>query len=316
MNPGNLSDVALVFGTNDPNISQEDFKEKLESNFHVNTDDHTEYADDIIGSIDRVCHLIGAFSCRRIGCDEYDRKLYNDCDSDEENTNNANSDDTDNKIFRSLIEGADHEVSYVHNAVTHAGKNLWRHKCLNMYYLVTRGIIPSPTHPEYTAIYGNSDSSYHDFPRFFKVTRSNGTIQDARWEYNDAMKLHKSKTLNDEYERLYITANYMADPEADIHDNFTYDCYHKNVPLDSVVELTEGITEINFRIFIWSDNKIASSEKSVAEVMTHYNTLHHEWRDERLIPAIKRMSSSLTFNIIYENNPKFNVSITTGAIPG
>ena len=74
MNPESLSDVAVVFGTNDPNISQEDFKEKLESNFHVNTDDHAESSDDIIVGIDRVCHMIGAFSCRRIGLDEYDRK--------------------------------------------------------------------------------------------------------------------------------------------------------------------------------------------------------------------------------------------------
>ena len=44
--------------------------------------------DDIIVGIDSVCHMIGAFSCRRIGqVDEYDRKLYNDPDSDDENSN-------------------------------------------------------------------------------------------------------------------------------------------------------------------------------------------------------------------------------------
>ena len=59
------------------------------------------------------------------------------------------------RIFRSLIEGANHQVNQVHNAVNHAGKNKWSHICLNMQYLIEKGIVPNPTHPEYTAEFGN-----------------------------------------------------------------------------------------------------------------------------------------------------------------
>ena len=303
------SDIPIVFGTNDPEISNEDFLEKVETNFKLNDNSGEESSDDIIGGIDSVCHMIGAFSCRRIGQDEYDRKLYNDPDSDDENSNQTV--DPDNKIFRSIIEGANHEVSYVHNAVTHAGKNKWRHICLNMQYVIERGVVPNPTHPEYTALYGNHESSYHDFPRFFKVKRASGAIHDAKWEFNEAIKLHKSKTLNDQNERLYLIAHYLPNPEDDIHDTSRYDFFFKNIPLDYILELNPEIKEITFRYYIWSDNQIAEAPSSKSQVMVHYNSKHHEWREYRLIPAIKRLNHPLKINLVYETNPKYNQSITS-----
>ena len=302
------SDMPLVFGTSDPNISNEDFLEKVETNFKVNNNAISiESSDDIINGIDSVCSMVGAFSCRRIGQDEYDRKIYNDPDSDDENSNE--SIDYDNKIFRSLIEGANHQVNHVHNAVTHAGKNKWRHICLNMQYIVEKGIVPNPTHPEYTALYGNRDSSYHDFPRYFKIKRASGPIHDAKWEYNEAIKLHKSKTLNDQHERLYLIAHYLPSPEDDIHDNSKYDFYFKNIPLDDILQLNPEIKEVKFRFFLWSDSQIAAAESYRAEVMVHYNSKHHEWRDERLIPAIKRLNHPLKISLVYETNSSYNKTI-------
>ena len=302
--------VALVFGTNDPDISSEDFQEKVEHNFRVNENDTEESVQDIIDSIDSVSHMVGAFSCRRIGQDEYDRRLYNDDDSSDENADAIHI-DPDNKICRSIIEGANNEVSCLHNAVTHAGKNKWRHICLNMQYLMEKGIIPNPTHPEYTAIHGNHHSSYHNFPRFFKVKRTSGDIQDARWEFNEAIKLHKSKSLNDSFERLYLRVNYLPNSDDDIHDTNNYDFLFKNVPLDDILEINPEITEITFTLFVWSDSEISKSHYSVAEVMAHYNAKHHEWCESQLVPAIKRLNSPLTINLVYESNPKYNQTIIT-----
>ena len=302
------SDMPLVFGTNDPNISSEDFLEKVETNFRVNNNATSiESPEDIINGIDSVCSMIGAFSCRRIGQDEYDRKMYNCPDSDDENSNQ--NIDPDNQIFRSLIEGANHQVNQVHNAVNHAGKNKWRHICLNMQYVIEKGIVPNPTHPEYTALHGNQDSSYHDFPRFFKIKRASGAIHDAKWEYNEAIKLHKSKTFNDQNERLYLISHYLPSPDDDIHDTSNYDFYFKNIPLDDILQLNPEITEVTFRFFLWSDSQIAASESSRAEVMVHYNSKHHEWRDERLIPAIKRLNHPLKVNLVYESNSRYNQTI-------
>ena len=303
-------DIPIVFGTNDPNISNEDFLEKVETNFRLNDKNVSEEsADDIIGGIDSVCLMIGAFSCRRIGQDEYDRKIYNYEDSDDENSNQ--NVDTDNKMFRSIIEGANHEVSYVHNAVNHVGKNKWRHICLNMQYVTEKGVIPNPTHPEYTAQFGNHQSSYHDFPRFFKIKRASGEIHDAKWEFNEAIKLHKSKTLNDQNERLYLIAHYLPNPDDDIHDTSRYDFFFKNIPLDNILELNTEIKELTFRYFIWADNQIAEAPSFKSQVMAHYNARHHEWREDRLIPAIKRLNHQLKVNLIYETNPKYNQTINS-----
>jgi hypothetical protein len=296
---------ALVFGTSNREITDEEFKDRLENNFRVVDHIQTETSENIIDGINSIVNMLGAFSSRRIGVDEYDRKKYNDYYSDDENENNENIPE-ENRFCHSLIEGANNEVSYVHNAVGHVRKNQWRHICLNMYYIVNRNIIPNPTHPNYTAINGNQDSSYHDFPRFFKIKRSGGDIQDAKWEYNESIKLHKSRTLNDAHERLYITANYLPDKSIDIHNSDCYDYLFKNIPLDSVLETNPEITEITFRFFIWSDSKIANSPSEIAEVMVHYNTLHHEWREERLIPAIYRLENPLTVKLIYENNSSYN----------
>ena len=304
---------SIIFGTNNPNISAEDFKDKVENNFRTVDNSVTETPEDIIYNIDNIAKMLGAFSCRRIGVDEYDRKQYQDAYSDDENDDYANIPE-ENRMCRSLIEGANYEVSYAHNCVSHVEKNRWRHICLNMYYLVSRGLIPNPTHPTYTATFGNHQSSYHDFPRFFKVRRSSGDIQDAKWEYNEAITIHKSKTLNDQVERLYIIAHYLSNKDLDIHDTDNYDFLYKNIPLDSVLEINPEITEINFRLFVWPVNKIAESPPEVGEVMAHYNALHHEWCEEHLIPAIKRLVNPLTINLIYENNPLYNKSITTTPI--
>ena len=45
--------------------------------------------------------------------------------------------------------------------------------------------------------------------------------------------------------------------------------------------------------------------------MVHYNSKHHEWREDRLIPAIKRLNHPLKVNLVYETNPKYNQSITS-----
>ena len=300
----------IVFGTNNPNISAEDFKDKVENNFRIVDNSLEETPENIIDGIDSIANMLGAFSCRQIGVDEYDRKKYQDYYSDDEN-DSATDVPEENRMRRTLIEGANQEVSCVHNCVSHVEKNHWRHICLNMYYLINRGIIPTPTHPTYTATYGNHQSSYHDFPRFFKVRRTSGDIQDARWEYNEAIKLHKSKTHNDPIERFYISAHYLSNKDLDIHDTDNYDFLFKNVPLDSVLEINPEITEINFRLFIWPVNKIAESPREMGEVMAHYNALHHEWCEERLIPAIQRLVNPLTINLIYENNPLYNKSFTT-----
>ena len=47
------SDMPVVFGTSDPNISNEDFLEKVETNFKLNDNNSSEESvDDIIGGID------------------------------------------------------------------------------------------------------------------------------------------------------------------------------------------------------------------------------------------------------------------------
>ena len=304
---------AIIFGTNDPNIDSESFANKLADNFRTVENTTTETPEDIIDGIDNIAKMLGAFSCRRIGVDEYDRKFYEDINSDNEDdkeNQNQSEFDNGNKITRTLIEGADNEVSYVHNAVFHAEKNRWRHQCLNMLYLTDRGIIPNPMHPDFTAIHGNSHSSYHNFPRYFKIRRASGNIQDARWNYNEAIKIHQSKTLNDAEPRLYITASYLQNHEEDIHDSSNYDFLFKHVPLDTILEINPDITNIDFRFFVWSDTQLAEASQIQMEVMSHYNNLHHEWRESTLIPVIKRLTSPVTINLLYENNPKYSQSFT------
>ena len=128
------SDMPQVFGIMIQIYQVKIFK--VENNFKVNNNATSiESAEDIINGIDSVCSMIGAFSCRRIGQDEYDRKMYNCPDSDDENSNQ--NIDPDNQIFRSLIEGANHQVNQVHNAVNHVGK-IRRHICLNMQYVIEK----------------------------------------------------------------------------------------------------------------------------------------------------------------------------------
>ena len=45
------SDIPIVFGTNDPEISNEDFLEKVETNFKLNDNSGEESSEDIIGGL-------------------------------------------------------------------------------------------------------------------------------------------------------------------------------------------------------------------------------------------------------------------------
>lgn len=297
----------IIFGTSNPNIDSETLVERVTNNFKINKDSLQQTSEEIIDGIKSIIHMLGAFSLRIIGLDEYDRKKYVDYDSDNDSNDHVAE---ENKIRGSLIEGANSEVSPIHSIVSHVDKNKWRHVCLNMYYIVNRGIIPNPTHPEYTAIHGNSQSSFHNFPRFFKIKRTNGDIQDGCWLYNESIKLHKSKTLNDTHERLYITVNYLPDKTEDIHSRSDLEMLHKHMPLDNVIEINPDIKDIDFRFFVWSDTTIAESDSVKSEIMVHFNSLHHEWRETRLIPAITRLNLPIKINLIYENNPNYNISLS------
>lgn len=208
----------------------------------------------------------------------FDGKWY---DADNENSEDYQS------ICQGIVLGC--MTEYPYNTIQYHVKNRWMLDALRMLYYECSNVIPH---------------CYHNLPNIFKIRRSNGNIQDAIAN-NDihGVRIRKSKTLGDMYERFYVRVEFMdrfpelTDSIVKEHFKDSYNVRYKDISLDEIIELNPQIK--NFTIMM---NKLKPEDwmpEGAYEIYQQTNSCFSEWIHNTLVPCFEGYSEISDFTCSY-----------------
>lgn len=238
------------------------------------TQEAVETVELVIDSIQYIRDGLGMFSTRASGKDEFDNKFY---------------DEDDHEFGMSLVESAGTLcLVFPYNSVNFHTSNMWKFRILNMSFWIRHSIIPN---------------RFHNIPRILNVPRSNGTIQKAIIKPDAGVRVRKSRTKNDEHDRIYVFVWYDNYGEAEVKEEMTrlemaaFDVY-KQVPLDELIDLNPDMKEItlDFKTELELEEPKNEIHRTVQE---YYMEEYREWIENTVIPATERLADRITINVKY-----------------
>ena len=205
----------------------------------------------LIQVIDDIILRLGLFSSKKIDFDDFDNVLYNNEDLVEE-----------------VIEGSASIYRVPFNLLTFHRKNKWKMQCFNIAFRTLYNLIPNNI--DMTGL-----MSYHDLPQNVKFER-NGQVIDAQLYNHESMKIHKSKSRNDETEQFYVRVNFM--------DDNSELCF-KDENLLNILKHTPEINTVNFFFKFIEEEKFEEGTEEYENVR-FYNMLQSKWIINVLTPTI------------------------------
>lgn len=220
----------------------------------------------LIQVIDDIILRLGLFSSKKIDFDDFDNVL---CKSED--------------LIEEVIEGSASIYRVPFNLLTYHKKNKWKMQCFNIAFRTLYNLIPNN-------IGMTGLMSYHDLPKNIKFER-NGDIIDGELYNHESIKIHKSKSRNDETEQFYVRVNFI--------DDNSESCF-KDVNLLNILKYTPEIRDINFFFKFIEEEKFEEKTEEYENVK-FYNMLQSRWILDVLMPTIDNYTN---FNQLNNN---FNV---------
>ena len=231
----------------------------------------------IIDSIKYLVNSLGMFSCRLVGEDQFDKKIYD-------------GDDT-NLISSRIIGGSILNLNYPYNLITHHTDNSWKMYCLNLEFQMKHNIIP------FKDITFLSDNEY---PTVIDIKRSSGKIQKGRIDITYGIIIKKSSTNNDTEDQIYFIVSFDIDDSIKELTNDSYLGHNKHVNLKDILELNSHINEIHIRFnklfyseysaYICESGEISCPDKLKCDVLKQYDTEFTLWIENIVEPPISRLN--------------------------
>ena len=221
--------------------------------------------------INNLISLLGFSSCKIVGMDQFDGKIY----KDQEN------------LITGIVNGSKLLKLYFpyNDIIYNESLNQWLMDCANIEFRVKNNLIPS---------LNTNYKCYHSLPKFLNIKRSNGDIQKAKIMDNAGLRFRINNDIQEEEEeigRIYLRVEYDEDSN-DIENKTTDDLlYFKDILIQDVIELNPEISNLT----IYFDlpkyiNYQYNSEKYI--VMKHFCDLHYNWEKHVMNPIIKYIISN------------------------
>jgi hypothetical protein len=216
----------------------------------------------IIEKINNLFELVGLFSSKIIGKDQFDEIIYSE---------------NDNQLLCSSIKSANTIGIYCpYDLIIHHEKNNWKMNCLNIKFNISYNIIFN-----------------HDFPNIFNIKRSNGTIQKAIKIDNDGLIIRKNS--------IYLRTHFNNNPNTEINESlYTLELY-KDIPIQDIIKINKNIKNLNFIFEQFSEKDIIDSDNIRSEVMKYYNNLLKTWIQEKLKECINLLKNIVEINYEIKN---------------
>jgi len=232
--------------------------------------------DSQLDNIKYMVNGLGMFSCRLLGEDQFDKKIY---DSD------------DSKLITSMVSGASIlNINYPYDIIIHHRDNNWKMYCLNLEFQMKYNIIPSKDITFF---------STNKYPTVIDIKRSSGKIQKGRIDVKDGAIIKKSKTNNDTEDQIYFIVSFDIDDNIkDITDD-SYLGHNKHVNLRDILELNSHIDKIhiNFNTLTNSEydnytcelGEMECPNKLKCDILKRYDTEFTLWIENIVEPPISRL---------------------------
>lgn len=239
----------------------------------------------IISNIQAVSNILGMFSSKLIGRDEIDDiNYYDDPDHVEfvicENVKGTN------------VIG----IRDVYSTVYFHKENYWKFQCIELDFYILNDIFPA---------------EYLNLPKVIKIPRSDGSIQDGYIKDENGVKIRKSVTYDDGYDKICIEVSLSDNQElkylSDINDDKINSLeLAKTIPLDVILQHNPEIKEINLSLFLFDEKDFIKDELTDLDdkikVMKHYNYEFIEWFIKKVKPCIKRLEDNVNIKFINSIN--------------
>ena len=235
----------------------------------------------IIDNIQAISNILGMFSSKLIGRDEIDDINYYDDPNHEDFVICENVKGTNVLGIRDV-----YSTVYFHK------ENYWKFKCVELDFYIINNIFPA---------------DYLDLPKVVKIPRSDGSIQDGYIKDENGVKIRKSVTYDDGYDKICIEVSLSDNPElkdlSNINENKIYSLeLAKTIPLDVILEHNPEIKEINLSLFLFDEKDFIKDELTDLDdkikVMKHYNYEFIEWFIKKVNPCIKRLEDKINVKFI------------------
>jgi hypothetical protein len=218
--------------------------------------------DEIIENINYLFKLIGLFSSKVIGKDQFDGIIYNEHDK--------------SLLCEQILSSNTISIYSPYNSIVFHSKNKWKMNCLNLKFNISNNIIYD-----------------HNFPKIFNIKRSDGSIQKALIKDNDGLIIRKENII-------YLRANYNSNPNADISDITILLDLYKDIPIQEILELNE-IKELTFNFYNFTADEISNSNVIEAEVKTYYNNLQNIWITKKIKPITDSLKNIIEIKYNFKN---------------
>ena len=226
----------------------------------------------IIDNIQKVSNVLGLFCSKMMGKDEIDDINYYDDPDHEE------------YIIFEDVPGTDVlGIRFPYASVCFDKDNQWKFWCICLDFYIINDIFPT---------------SFLDLPKILKIPRSDGTIQDGFVKKNSGIKIRKSNSHNDGYDKICIEVAISNRQEFKELSNMNDENSHnlelgKTMPLDTLLNYNPEIKEIYLSLELFNENDFVEDSLTELEtkikIMKHYNFEFIEWFKKKVNPCIKRL---------------------------
>ena len=237
-------------------------------NTTINFNSNNTYISNLINSFNYISNRI-YFSSKKVNYDEFDQININDTD-----------------IISEYINGCFSLISYPRGSIFFIKNNKWKMDLLNIYFMIKHNIIPN---------------IYHDLPKTFKITRTNGDITDCKIFDLEAI------TISNKYKDLLVKCNFKKGNQDlylkqkynnSIEEIYCSDIYCKTMKLNDIMAIN-NFNNLFITLNLFSDKFLSKQNIDKKEINIYFNKKIMEWVEEVILPFFK--NNKIKATVIYSS---------------
>ena len=233
--------------------------------------DKDSYINKIINRVE----ILGITSSKKLGEDQFDNKFYNE------------------NMITEQVQGSNIiQLTFPHNDIIYNQLiHKWIMKCVHIQFRTKFNLIPTQI---------DNGDCYHTLPKYLKIQRTNGDIQEGRLIDNAGLYLRKSMSGIDDKLTIKVRVEYDSDVFRDIHTVTGKLQLYKDCSLEDIIKIN-NITEFNIH-FKLPDHLAIHYDSTKFLVLKYFIELHNKWYKDTFEPIINEFQKKqdIKINIITE----------------